>query len=252
LQRGIEKGLGDIGASLLIAASAHFQYGVPSDIGRLPLRGIILHGHFLDHVLRRYARMDLPVVLADHVPVRWAIATAAVDNQGAVAGATRRLIELGHRHIAFVRHILGGDARDVDPDARERQAGYTRALKAAGLPVARDLIVNVGKWDRARWPALSNLYRRRPRPTAVVASDAGCARSALGEAEKVGLSVPRDLSIVCLQPLRAATPVFGGPCIDFEAVGRRAAKLFDEPFDPDRVERVPAVWRAGRTVAPPR
>jgi DNA-binding LacI/PurR family transcriptional regulator len=248
LQRGIETASGERDASLLIASQAQFQYAVPPDALDLPLSGILLHGHFQPQVLERYEGMNVPVVLADHVPVTWKVHAVAVDNQGATEEATRRLIELGHHRIAFLRLLLAGGVRQVDPDSKERQTGYERALKSAGIRVERDLIVNVMLPDRINSPSIRNLMQRRPRPTAVVAVDIRRGQLMMRAAKAAGLSVPEDISIVCFQESNAEVPGVGGPRVNFAEIGKRAVEMLAEPRRPARVVRVPAVWVEGRTV----
>lgn len=250
LQRGIGIAAGEHDASLLIAGQPQFQYSVPPDALDLPITGILLHGHFWGRVLEQYEGLKVPVVLTDHVPVPYKIHAVAVDNQGATEDTTRRLINLGHRRIAFLRLILAGGVQDADPDARERQQGYERALKQAGFRLDRDLIVNVMHQDRINSPSIRNLMRPRNRPTAVVATDIKRAQLMMRAAKAAGLNVPDDMSIVCFQEKDAEVPGIGGPRVDFAKIGMRAVEMLAEPRRPAREERVPAKWAEGRTVGP--
>ncbi len=61
-----------------------------------------------------------------------------IDNAGGATKATRHLIELGHKRIAFI----GGP--DKSASAKDRLAGYKSALIHHGYPVDKNLI---GKGD---------------------------------------------------------------------------------------------------------
>lgn len=100
---------------------------------------------------------------------------------------------------------------------------------------------------------LRNLFNSRPRYTAVLATDAGKAQIVADAAHKLGLRVPRDLSIAAFGGMSGAKKTrseFGGPRTDFYELGRRAGLLLHEPASPQRVERIPAVWEDGTTVGP--
>lgn len=68
-----------------------------------------------------------PLVLVDRPDALADADTVLADNAGGAEAATTKLVEEGARRIAFV-----GDSRDIYT-MRERHAGYTAALEAAGL-----------------------------------------------------------------------------------------------------------------------
>lgn len=74
------------------------------------------------------AARGMPLVLADRSPRGSGTDAVLVDNEGGACAATRALAGLGHRRIGLV----GGDPRLST--ARERHAGYLRALAELGLP----------------------------------------------------------------------------------------------------------------------
>lgn len=249
LQAGILRQVGALKASLLVSGDPHYRFAVPPDVYDLPLRGIVLAGQFYPRTLALYEKMSVPVVLADRAPQRSKLRAACVDNVKAAFDATNRLIALGHRRIAFFRLVVMG-VRDVDPDSRERQEGYTRALKAAGLAPDPRLVVNFVTGNRPDSAALKALFKARPRVTAVLAADPGLAVLAEKAARLEGRAVPGELSIVCFQESNGRHPHLAGPRVDFEALGAAAVELL---FDlKRRTLRVPAEWADGSTVGPAR
>jgi LacI family transcriptional regulator len=58
-----------------------------------------------------------------------------VDNVGGAALATRHLIALGHRRIAFI-----SNADPAYTASAERLAGYRQALESAGVPFDESLV----------------------------------------------------------------------------------------------------------------
>lgn len=250
-QLGILRKVGELKASLLISGDPHYRFAVSPDQYDLPLKGILLLGQYVRKTLALYERMNLPVVLVDRPPQRTKLHAACVDNVVAARDATTRLIQMGHRRIAFLRRVVTG-VRDVDPDSRERQDGYQRALKKAGLPVDKGLVINSLGSKSPDCPAMRAIVGARPRVTAVLAVDPGLARLVERAAVRSGLSVPGDLSVACFQETPATHPRFGGPRTDFEDLGSRAVNLVLEPKESPRVIRVPAAWADGNSLGPPR
>src|SRR5690606_698813 len=109
--------------------------------------------------------------------------------EGAVA-ATRHLLELGHRRIAF----LGGRS-DLE-SARRREAGYRSAHAEANVPVDEALVTEGSFTEVSAVAPAHYLLTLADRPTAVFAANDLMALQVLREADELGLGVPGDLSIV--------------------------------------------------------
>lgn len=138
IQRGIEHEVGLRKAALLVAGHPRYRDGLPGQFMDLPTEGLLLTGIYEPEVYRRCEDLNVPTVVVDRPPEDHRLHVASVENIAAFEEATDRLIALGHRRIAFVRLLLLG-VRRLDPDSKEREAGYRRALSRAGLP--RDLSI---------------------------------------------------------------------------------------------------------------
>jgi LacI family transcriptional regulator len=114
--------------------------------------------------------------------------SVSVDDFEAARHVTARLLRLGHRRIGF---IAGDPAYRA---ATDRCSGYLRALADAGIGPGP---IEQGYFSfRSGFAAALRLLARRPRCTAVFASNDDMAAGALAAATGIGLAVPRDLSIV--------------------------------------------------------
>ena len=130
-----------------------------------------------------------------------------VQNSEGGYSATRHLLSLGHRDIAMINASL-----DTQP-ARDRMAGYQRALEEAGIPFREDRIVisSAGKNDGFNRDAGRDSMRRLlmltsgpNRPTAVfIASDVQ-AIGALEAARADGVRIPEDLAVVSFDDIELA------------------------------------------------
>ncbi|WDZ82693.1 LacI family DNA-binding transcriptional regulator [Micromonospora cathayae] len=138
---------------------------------------------------------DPTVELPDDVPF------VGATNWTGGRTAARHLIGLGHRRIGMIagpEHVLC---------CRARQDGYRSALEAAGLPVESDLVVRADLTREAGHTAALDLLRRPRRPTAIVASNDLQALGVYQAARAVGLTVPRELSVVGFDDLPVAALV---------------------------------------------
>jgi LacI family transcriptional regulator len=134
----------------------------------------------------------MPIVAADNAPPGMAADTVVLDNRKAAALATSHLLALGHRVVAT---ISGPPHRFV---AQERFVGFKMALEANGLSLDPG---HVRRGDfhvvAAREAGLA-LLRSAPRPTAIFVANNQMLIGVMQAVAEMGLSVPRDVSIVSI------------------------------------------------------
>lgn len=119
----------------------------------------------------------------------WGDVVSPDDEKGGKI-ATEHLLELGHRRIAYIADPSVEDAAD-----QARQAGYRRAMTKAGLPVA------VYHWQGSDGKTLKETTIEKvllgdDRVTGVFSSNDLGAIELLDCADRLGVKVPRDLSVV--------------------------------------------------------
>jgi LacI family transcriptional regulator, galactose operon repressor len=120
----------------------------------------------------------------------WGDVVSGDDEAGAEL-ATQHLIDLGHQRIAYLADPIVEDSAD-----RDRQSGYQRSMARAHLEPA------VFHWDRppgelqpsARDKQLERILRQRI--TAVFSSNDYGAIELLECADRLGVKVPQELSVV--------------------------------------------------------
>jgi LacI family transcriptional regulator len=162
LQRNIE--------ALIVAAEFHRDVELPLVPNSLPI--VVLDGRPRDVD----ARAD------------WVVP----DEVGGAQAATERLIAAGHRRIAFC------NVSDSIFVARElRRTGYEKALREAGIDLDPGLIVEAAvPTAEAGRKAATELLGRADRPTAVFCFSDKIAMGFYQVAQRLGLEIPRDLSVV--------------------------------------------------------
>jgi LacI family transcriptional regulator len=112
-----------------------------------------------------------------------------VDNYAGMRLAVEHVVELGHRRIAFVQGGRTGDGL-------ERRDACKAALGEHGIDLPERYVHVVTNEFAAAAAAVESLLRRRPTPTAILASTDVAAVGALKAATRCGMRVPQDVSIV--------------------------------------------------------
>lgn len=116
-----------------------------------------------------------------------------IDNVAAGQAATRHLIDIGRRRIAHIGRQRGR-RRDI---AYDRAQGYRKALRAAGIPVDPELVIQADGYRRAAGAAaMSALLDLRKPLDAVFCYNDPIALGAMRAALSRGLRVPEDVAIV--------------------------------------------------------
>lgn len=166
--------------------------------------GMILTPPLSDNaqVLAALRQSRTPCVLVSPAQPVEGVASVRMDDLRAAQEITRLLIELGHRRIGFVRGAADQAASKL------RYQGYQRALKAAGLALDRELVMPGDFKFDGGVAAAQQLLARRTRPTAIFASNDDMALGVLTAAQRLGISVPGELSIAGFDDSPAAVLVW--------------------------------------------
>lgn len=166
----------------------------------------------------------VPVVFVDRLPpTDLAADFVGTHNEGAAQRSVEHLIELGHRNIALISNI------EPVSSVREREAGYMRALRDAGIAIRdeyilRDLVDGPEGVDSALAACLS---LDEP-PTAIFAVNDHIALQVCDALRDRKISIPHHMSVIGFDGLLRWVP--GGGYLttslqDFERIGRLAAEM---------------------------
>ena len=150
---------------------------------------IILTGRLTDQALKNCAR-SVPVVVTGRTLKAPGLFSLNFDNFEGGRLATRHLIDLGHRHIAFIT----GDPDH--PDAAERLRGYRAALETEGIAYDAALVVPGAYSEVSGLLAVDRLLESRRRFTAIFAANDQMAFGATLGLQRRSLRVPEDVSLM--------------------------------------------------------
>jgi LacI family transcriptional regulator len=206
------------------------QYHLKALLGRR-VDGLIIVGSTTNP--RPSLGHDLPVpVIYAYAPSQDPLDVSLVpDNVGAGRLAVEHLVATGHRRIAHVSGDVGYAA------ARDRAAGATAALAAAGLELVGGQ-VRYGSWTEA-WgrSATHTLLRSEPDLDAILCGSDQIARGVMDALRDRGVAIPDDVAVMGFdnwEPMvTGARPGLTTIDMNFEGLGRRAAQRLFEAIGSD-------------------
>ncbi|AJY77633.1 transcriptional regulator [Paenibacillus beijingensis] len=154
--------------------------------------GIILASDNLKGELIELIELSgIPCILVGRDAHSASIPSVHVDNITAAYEAVTYLIQQGHRRIAMIR-ARSGDVASGD----HRFEGYRMALAEAGIPLARDWIVESGITVEDGIEAMRKIRESRSMPTALFCATDRIAIGAMHDLMENGLRIPDDVSVV--------------------------------------------------------
>ena len=257
----IEERAHELGYDVVIAHSLNRPEREEAVLRRLIARRV--DGLFIAPVYRlgetaaiyeELGKRGIPTVVLGHsAPFCRQFPAIETDDLAASAAATRHLLDLGHRRIAFFAGPM------VAPWARERLEGYRRAHRDADVPVTDQLIFNAGTTIEEGAAAALQFMQERPDATALQ-----CAHDlvAIGAADALlnqGVRIPGDISVVGFGNI-LVSEYFRVPLTTVRQPKLRLGAMAMETMlkllkgEPTRSHRLPAelVIRASSGPPPPR
>ncbi|MDY7077189.1 MAG: LacI family DNA-binding transcriptional regulator [Chloroflexota bacterium] len=179
----------------------------------------------------------LPFVVVNRRIEEPTVSYIAPDNEGGAYQATRHLLDLGHRRLAYI-----GRPADLETDV-DRRGGYRRALAEANVHFDADLCSEASFELGSGYQAMERLLNLDSPPTAVFAFNDPLAIEAFRAVNDRGLRVPEDVAIVGFDDVHAAlviTPpltTIHQPLFEMgiQAIDHLIPLLHEEEIEPARV-----------------
>lgn len=267
LLRGIERATRHAGYNLLIyltGASRDDEERAIRDARSASAAGIALclqDGEAYNAEVLRLSLDSYPFVLVDRYLRGIQCASVQSDNVAGARDLVSGLVAAGHTHICAMVYPPQ-DTSTIE----DRVAGYLQALADAGIPQSRSLVYTEEQFDvwadgdgtpEAHVARFATYLLEHPAITAVFATNTALALLAWRAAERLGWRIPRDLSVVTIDPLSAvpyAPPLFTcGLQRGFE-MGKAAVELLLEQMagQPPRRVVLPMQFLDEGSIAAPR
>ncbi|NPV80642.1 MAG: LacI family DNA-binding transcriptional regulator [Firmicutes bacterium] len=195
LLQGIQEVAGDLGYTLVLCITNN---DVERALKYLQiLKGyrsagvIYLNAYFQEKDQEGLLKADIPAIIISRKVPPGKFYSIVIDEFKEASRATRYLIELGHRRLAFI----GGPLEDPWP-GQLRLAGFRETVQAYGLDLDPSLITQ-GDWTFGSGvAAMKRLLANGRKIDAVFAASDEMAIGAMKAAQAAGLSVPGDISVI--------------------------------------------------------
>lgn len=182
-------------------------------------------------IVLQIAKGDLPiVVLGDHfdIPESYTnLSFTYAESKTASSDAIEHLVSLGHKRIAFA-----ACERD-DGDHHDRFQAYREILESHGL-LDESLVYRVPPHRLDGAQLIRNLLGRPNRPTAIYIADPLVAVGAMNEANRLGVRIPDDLSLIGFDDTDTRSMVYpsmSAVCQDSKMLGQTALELLLKRID---------------------
>ena len=235
--RGVEAHCYAAGYSLVLCNSnddAHRQLDHLRVLSERRVDGIVLVASGTDaEIVDSCKGLRLPLVLLDREIDSIDADLIEVDHATGAELATAHLLSVGHARVACI-----GGPDDLRP-SQQREAGWRRALAAAGINPRVDELVRGDFGPQSGAAAMRRLLKSAHPPTAVFVCNDMMAFGALHVAHELDIDVPRDLSIVGFDDIELSaytSPPLTTVAQPKQAIGVGAASLLLERLQGGRTE----------------
>jgi LacI family transcriptional regulator len=192
LVKAFERSCSSAGLELLLGMTNYEQPKAEAAVRRMienRVRGVAVMTSQLDErLVERLLKVEIPVVSLDSPKIGRNRCRASIDYAKGIAEAVDHLHELGHINVAIahgpLRRVSALRYRDVLVSSiAERRMRLLEVIEGEGGPEGGAL-------------ATRKLLSAKTRPTAIFYGNDEMAIGGMGEASKLGVSVPEELSIV--------------------------------------------------------
>ena len=186
---------------LLATINKDFKEGdeLPRFILERSVDGVIIAGKVSTIFIQKLTKYDIPLVFVDYFPPAGDHCIVMIDNVRGGFIATKHLIDLGHKEIAFI----GADI--THPSIMDRLAGYKQALENNGIEIKHDNIIIDEDYPARQngYNAAKRLFALNKNISAVFACNDAMAIGIMQYCSDNRISIPGDISLIGFDDVEA-------------------------------------------------
>ncbi|PIC74821.1 catabolite control protein A [Sporosarcina sp. P17b] len=182
---------------------------------------------------------NVPIVLAGTLDFETSLPSVNINHEQAAYEATKKLIDNGHKRIAFVS---GPFTRDINRVCK--RVGYIRALEEAGMTIDESLIVETDNTYDDAYECWNVLGKVSDPPTAVMASSDEIAVGIMNGVRDKNLRIPEDMEIICFQHsilARIVRPQLTSIVVPLYDLGAVSMRLLTKLMSEEEVEETEVI-----------
>ncbi|MBN1648946.1 MAG: LacI family DNA-binding transcriptional regulator [Spirochaetales bacterium] len=127
---------------------------------------------------------------------RYTMPSVRSDNEKGAILAVNHILESGRRKIAFIRGL------ETSTEARDREAGFRKAMDKAGIEVREEWMYPGDFSYRSGIAAVRKFFNNGKKPEAVFSSSDIAALGAMDEMKRRNIRVPQDIAVVGYDNIR--------------------------------------------------
>jgi alanine racemase len=174
---------------------------------------------------------DVPFVMIDSDPIE-GVPLVNVDDEIGAHAVMKHVLQAGHRDIVIIgiRSGKNGRYQEYAGILRRRMEGYLAALAEYNLELDQHQIklIECSSTISGRQGGCDQLFKSKDHPTAIVAMSDAIAISVIQAANRAGINVPKELSVVGFDDIsisRLITPALTTVSQPLQKKGKLAAEL---------------------------
>lgn len=203
---------------------------------------------------------DIPFVMVDSDPIE-GVPLVNVDDETGAHAVMKHVLQAGHRDIVIIgiRSGKNGRYQEYVGTLRRRMEGYLEALAEYNLELDQHKIklIECSSTISGSQGGCDQLWKSKDHPTAIVAMSDAIAIGVIHAANRAGINVPKDLSVVGFDDIsisRLITPALTTVSQPLQKKGKLAAELLvkrigGESEAPHKILKTKLIIRA--SVGPP-
>ena len=163
---------------------------------------VFMSEHVSNELLTMMQRSPVPIVLAGTIDASGTMPSVNIDYHHAAYEAVNRLLQNGHKRIAYVSGLLSSTINRA-----YKFTGYEKALEDAGLELVEEFVVESEATYEEGLAAFSKLNSMGDAPTAFFAGNDELALGLIHGAQDAGLNVPADIEVISFENSKLARMV---------------------------------------------
>jgi DNA-binding LacI/PurR family transcriptional regulator len=203
------------------------------------IAGLILAGATTPRIYRMVEKAGIPFVMIGDMftgeKKNLKVDIIADDDFQSAYIATKHLVELGHRRIAYLTCDL------KYPWKREELEGYRKALEDSKIAFDKDLLLDAVQYSyEAGYNILKKAFEKPVSFTGMVGADYNLCYAAMDVFKEKGLKVPGDISLIALGIIPDLTAVIHDMgSSSTTALERLLGRLNNPDWKPERITMTP-------------
>lgn len=177
-----------------------------------------------DERIAYLAQQGLPFVAHGRTRLNQPHAWFDYDNEAGMRLAVERLISLGHQRIGLISAALEMNF------ARQRLDSFQATMRAAGLAIDPDNLIDNTLDRRAGYQAMQRLLARTPRPSAVIVDNHMSGVGAVRALLDAGIDIGREISLIVWGVMEDSLAGYNVTTIHQPEPRRAGAKMIEMLF----------------------